>query len=141
MTTSTNRAELPTPPAPDDLFARLVGLHRMYGQLAEFSRSHHGQDRTTVAFDNEVATYSDHLEERYPARWEQLWPQVVIDEAGMLHDPDTRPVLTCGLCQLQRRGQLTQRDAQRHPRPQPHSTGTPTSDSSNGADGQLGQVA
>jgi len=139
MTTSTHSTDLPTPPPPDDLFGRLVGLRRMYGQLAEFSRSHHGQDRTTMAFDAEVATYSDHLEQRFAARWEQLWPQIVIDEAAMLHDPDSRPVLNCGLCQLQRRAQLTHRDVQRRPRPHPHSTGTPTSDTAPG--GHLGQVA
>jgi len=121
------------------MFRQLVGLRRMYGQLSEYSRSHHGQDRTTVAFDAEVAAYSDELEQRYPAQWEQLWPEIIIDEAAMLHDPDTRPILTCGLCQLQRRTQLEQRAERRRPRPQPHNTGTPTSDT--GADGQLGQVA
>ena len=129
MTTSTHTTDPVTPPPPpDSVFTRLVGLRKMFGQLAEFSRSHHGQDLTTEGFDAEVGFLSDELEHRFRDQWEQLWPEIVIGEAAMLHDPDTRPVLACGLCQLQRRDQLTRRAAQRRTSPTT-GTGTGTSPS------------
>ena len=145
MTTSfTHGTDVPPPPPRDRMFAQLVELRRMYGQLAEYSRSHHGQDRTTAAFDAEVAAYSDELEHRYPTQWERLWPEIVVDEAAMLHDPDTRPVLTCGLCQLHRRAQLTKRAADRRPRTSSRTVGRPAGGHGAGdgaVGGQLGQVA
>ena len=72
-------------------FRRLLAQRRLWGQLAEYQRSHRGQTTTTDMMDHLVATLGEELEDTYPDLWAAVEPDLLVAEAGLLHDPSRRP--------------------------------------------------
>ncbi|MGN6132835.1 MAG: hypothetical protein ACTHOK_21100 [Nocardioidaceae bacterium] len=79
-------------------FRRLLAQRRLWGQLAEYQRSHRGQTTTTDMMDHLVATLSEELEDAYPDLWAAVEPDLLVTEAGLLHDPAAGQLVGCGLC-------------------------------------------
>lgn len=90
-------------------FRRLLSQRKLFGQLAEYQRSHHGQDRTSQDLDAVVTLLTEELEHRFPDLWQPIEADMLVDELGLLHDPDDGPLLGCGICQEHERARHQQR--------------------------------
>ena len=90
-------------------FRRLLAQRRLWGQLAEYQRSHRGQTTTTDMMDHLVATLGEELEDTYPDLWAAVEPDLLVTEAGLLHDPSAGRLVGCGLCHEAARSARQQR--------------------------------
>jgi hypothetical protein len=73
-----------------------------------------------------VATLSEELEDAYPGLWAVVEPDLLVSEAGLLHDPTAGRMVGCGLCheaarstRQQRRTTARRASSRRQPAPRP----------------------
>ena len=125
-TTHTPRTAEPDSPAgtagsadPSGHFRRLLGQRRLFGQLAECQRSHHGENTNTAMLDDIVDMLTSELDTRFPQQWRALEPELLVTELRLQHDPHDGPIAGCALCHAA--GTAAGREHRRTRRQRPHS--------------------
>lgn len=128
MTTATHTPKTTAPHTPagetgsadtSGHFRRLLGQRRLFGQLAECQRSHHGENTNTAMLDDVVDLLTSELDIRFPQQWRAVEPDLLIAELRLQHDPSDGAMAGCGLCHAATAATAQEHRGSHHRRPRP----------------------